>query len=32
VPDWQKQPELASIVESQTKDINQGKMTMPKGV
>jgi basic membrane protein A and related proteins len=31
-PDWQKQPELASIVESQTKDINQGKITMPKGV
>jgi basic membrane protein A len=31
-PDWQKQPELASIVESQTKDINEGKITMPKGV
>lgn len=32
-PEWkQQQPELASIVETQTKEINEGKITMPKGV
>jgi basic membrane protein A and related proteins len=31
-PAWAKQPELASIVEEQTKQINDGSLEMPEGV
>jgi basic membrane protein A and related proteins len=31
-PEWAKQPALASIVEEQTKQINDGTLKMPEGV